>query len=905
MGGSKSPRSKTPRPASRGRDRERAVKAEPTPKGPVKGKKGEREGDVKKEDGWRGINTEGKEDRGRPLVVRPPPRRVRKRVTAPAPPAEREREKKGASSASRLLRASDVPPRRAEREREREREKGAQKRVPIAPREKKAVSKKGTKRAKKRLPDVPEAPSEGVASRSTSEKVSTKKALPPPDSAIPTPLPGMHKTSDMERRSALRAKIATQGLPPMVPSGTQGGAEKPTARDREAERERERDADITTKGLETERERERDADDSDSDAEGVNVVTGDAFEGEVIAELDASIQKERRRTRQKLVREVKKLQSHIKHASENAGRSLIPTYNAARIAETDRKVLAFERQLHKAQQRLERFDQAEEERERGRERQSQDGLSQDMDDGFLGDEVMSAVREEGKRLRELEGELEGEGETEEVDMLGTDDVFEGLGLYSSDGERERERGSDGAWSPSPSPSPSPLPPILGYISEGEASEETDPEFERLMELSEGEEEYEGDDKARVKSERGKERERAKASKKKKRARVKAERTAAAEERKRAKGSIVDDIVLLTYKDRVTAAKQAMAKEGFRINVRPTGLFQHSEYLEHSLMPFQKKGAEWLGQLYKQRLGGLLGDEMGLGKTVQAVSLLSALYNVGKLTPSMIVCPATLIGVWVNEIRKWDPRIRVIVMHGSASGCDTPQAREAKFRSLVKHGHVLVTTYGNIRTYHPWYSKVQWNVMICDEGHKLKSIRTQISRAIRQIKPKSRVILSGSPIQNNLTELWALIEHIVPGRLGQDQKEFEEVFNTPIAQGGYKEASEEQVRAATSAAAELRERIRPFFLRRTKKVLAAELPPRREELIMVDLNEHQENLYCEVVFDAKEAARHESERQEEMEKGRRHRGGGEDKGQLWGMLQRMQHICNHPDIIHSLSLSLSL
>lgn len=233
--------------------------------------------------------------------------------------------------------------------------------------------------------------------------------------------------------------------------------------------------------------------------------------------------------------------------------------------------------------------------------------------------------------------------------------------------------------------------------------------------------------------------------------------------------------------------------------------------------------QWLWELYSQKTGGIIGDEMGLGKTIQIISFLAGLHYSGLLEkPVLVVVPATVMNQWVNEFHRWWPPLRCVILHSIGSGMgknaihseekieaflettDPSSVKKDSFKGINSHmrakeiidtvmekGHVLVTTYVGLRIYSKFILPRQWGYVVLDEGHKIRNPDLDISLTCKQIKTYNRIILSGTPIQNNLIELWSLFDFIFPGRLGT-LPVFEQQFSVPINMGGYANASNVQV-----------------------------------------------------------------------------------------------------------------
>lgn len=284
----------------------------------------------------------------------------------------------------------------------------------------------------------------------------------------------------------------------------------------------------------------------------------------------------------------------------------------------------------------------------------------------------------------------------------------------------------------------------------------------------------------------------------------------------------------------------------------------------SLFDYQKTGVQWLAELYEQQVGGIVGDEMGLGKTVQVISFIAALHYTKKLTkPVLIVAPATVLQQWVSEFHRWWPALRVSILHSSGSGMlnvrDEGQYEEEELWDrktgvkksnkaaknvvgrVVKHGHVLVTTYAGLQIYSDILIPVPWEVAVLDEGHKIRNPNTEITIHCKELLTPNRIILSGTPMQNNLIELWSLFDFINPMRLGS-LVAFRQQFEIPIRLGGYANATRVQMMTAQKCAETLKDAISPYLLQRTKKDVAADLPDKSEKVLFCKLTSYQRDAY---------------------------------------------------------------
>jgi superfamily II DNA or RNA helicase len=245
-------------------------------------------------------------------------------------------------------------------------------------------------------------------------------------------------------------------------------------------------------------------------------------------------------------------------------------------------------------------------------------------------------------------------------------------------------------------------------------------------------------------------------------------------------------------------------------------------LTAQLRPYQRIGLGWMQRLRETGMGGVLADDMGLGKTVQAIAFLCAEHAAGRLDhPALVVCPASVVGTWQRELERFAPALAVGVLHGA------DRARDAA--ALAGH-HVIITTYGTLLRDQDMLETVELHLLICDEAQTIKNATAKAGAAVRRLKPRHRLALSGTPLENHLGELHTLMHWLVPGLLG-DRVRFDRVFRKPIEGGG------DPARTAL-----LRQRIAPFVLRRTKLQVAPELPPRSEALVPLELTDTQRTLY---------------------------------------------------------------
>ena len=256
-----------------------------------------------------------------------------------------------------------------------------------------------------------------------------------------------------------------------------------------------------------------------------------------------------------------------------------------------------------------------------------------------------------------------------------------------------------------------------------------------------------------------------------------------------------------------------------INELPTEEIEYPK-LNATLRDYQKYGYKWLKYLTDNNLGACLADDMGLGKTLQAIALLSNLHE-EKKKKSMVIMPKSLIYNWENEIKKFSPKLKVGVYYGI----------NRDFSSLKKVD-VILTTYGTIRNDIENLLEHKFDLLILDESQNIKNINSQTTKAVLLLNAKKRVALSGTPIENNLLELYSLFRFLNPEMFGSVQR-FTNSYILPI-----------QKYSDTSTIEELKKKIYPFLLRRVKKEVLEDLPDKIEKLVYVDMNDEHRKFYEE-------------------------------------------------------------
>jgi SNF2 family DNA or RNA helicase len=287
-------------------------------------------------------------------------------------------------------------------------------------------------------------------------------------------------------------------------------------------------------------------------------------------------------------------------------------------------------------------------------------------------------------------------------------------------------------------------------------------------------------------------------------------------------------------------------------------------LAGQLRPYQVRGFSWLSFLRQWGLGACLADDMGLGKTIQTIALILHDLEEGRAGgPVLVICPTSVVGNWGREIARFAPSLRVLVHHGS------DRASGEAFAVQVGQADVVISTYALARRDEETLREVEWTGVVLDEAQKIKNPAAKQTQAIRRLPAGYRVALTGTPVENRLSELWSIMQFLNPGYLGS-QKSFRTHFARPIER--YQDPE---------AVARLRKLVRSFILRRVKTdpTIIQDLPEKLENRVYCTLTPEQTTLYQAVVEDAM--------RQVEEAEGIKRR------GLVLSMLLRLKQICNHP------------
>ena len=296
----------------------------------------------------------------------------------------------------------------------------------------------------------------------------------------------------------------------------------------------------------------------------------------------------------------------------------------------------------------------------------------------------------------------------------------------------------------------------------------------------------------------------------------------------------------------------------------------------TLKEYQIKGLQWMLSLYNNNLNGILADEMGLGKTIQTISLITYLIEKKQqMGPYLVIVPLSTLTNWNLEFEKWAPSVSRIVYKGP------PNARKQQ-QEKIRQGRfqVLLTTYEYIIKDRPVLSKIKWFHMIIDEGHRMKNTQSKLTATIQNYySTRFRLILTGTPLQNNLSELWAMLNFVLP-TIFKSATTFDEWFNTPFANTGGQDKMDLTEEEQILVIRRLHKVLRPFLLRRLKSDVEKDLPDKTEKVIKCKFSALQSKLHKQmathnrlIVSDGK--------------------GGKTGARGLSNMIMQLRKLCNHP------------
>ncbi len=293
-------------------------------------------------------------------------------------------------------------------------------------------------------------------------------------------------------------------------------------------------------------------------------------------------------------------------------------------------------------------------------------------------------------------------------------------------------------------------------------------------------------------------------------------------------------------------------------------------LKHTLREYQHIGLDWLVSLHERKLNGILADEMGLGKTIQTIALLAHLACERHVWgPHLIVVPTSVMLNWEMEIKKWAPAFKVLTYYG------TQKERKLKRVGWTKPNafHVCITSYKLVTQDHSSFRRKQWQYLILDEAQHIKNFKSQRWQLLLNFPSEGRLLLTGTPLQNNLMELWSLMHFLMPN-VFESHRDFKEWFSNPLT--GMVEGSSEYNEDLIQR---LHKVLRPFLLRRLKNEVEKQLPKKYEHVVKCPLSKRQRFLYDDFMSRAKT--------RETLESG--------NLLSVINVLMQLRKVCNHPNL----------
>ncbi len=282
-----------------------------------------------------------------------------------------------------------------------------------------------------------------------------------------------------------------------------------------------------------------------------------------------------------------------------------------------------------------------------------------------------------------------------------------------------------------------------------------------------------------------------------------------------------------------------------------------------LRPYQKRGYSWLNFLQQWGLGACLADDMGLGKTIQTLTLIQRNWHNNGKRPVLLICPTSVVGNWHKEASRFTPELPVMIHHG------TTRAKGAAFKKEASKHSIVISSYALLHRDFEILKEIPWSGVVLDEAQNIKNPETKQSKAARSLNADYRIALTGTPVENNVGDLWSIMEFLNPGFLGT-QAEFKRSFFVPI-----------QAERDPEAIQKLKQMTGPFILRRLKtdKTIISDLPEKMEMKVFCNLTKEQASLYQAVVNDTEKAL-------ESAE-------GINRKGLVLATISKLKQVCNHP------------
>ncbi|KAF4671115.1 hypothetical protein FOL46_000425 [Perkinsus olseni] len=316
----------------------------------------------------------------------------------------------------------------------------------------------------------------------------------------------------------------------------------------------------------------------------------------------------------------------------------------------------------------------------------------------------------------------------------------------------------------------------------------------------------------------------------------------------------------------------------------SGRMSQPDTIIGTMRPYQLDGLTWMCQLCVAHVNGILADEMGLGKTLQTISLLTTVTSKGWVhPPHMVVGPKTTLLNWAGEFKKFCPSMRIILLHGTHD-----ERRETIEEYLMdvpqpESFDVLLTTFDVCRIEKAALRKIRWGYFVMDEAHRIKNDQSSLSQVVRSFTTQRRLLLTGTPLQNNLQELWALLNFLMPS-VFTNAKQFDGMLER-ISQQHEATADHQELKGGRDVITVLHRILRPFMLRRLKSDVATDLPEKRSVYVFVQATDMQRSLYRDLLMKNTDCIVNDGPNSNS--------GQQQHKMRLLNTLMQLRKCCNHP------------
>ncbi|KAK8717555.1 hypothetical protein V6N13_044817 [Hibiscus sabdariffa] len=349
--------------------------------------------------------------------------------------------------------------------------------------------------------------------------------------------------------------------------------------------------------------------------------------------------------------------------------------------------------------------------------------------------------------------------------------------------------------------------------------------------------------------------------------------------------------------RAVAAMLTRSNEGDTVKTEDENLTEEEklEKEQRELVPlltggklksYQLKGVKWLISLWQNGLNGILADQMGLGKTIQTIAFLAHLKGNGMDGPYLIISPLSTLSNWISEITKFTPSIDAIIYHGTKQERDEIRRKHMP-KGIGPNFPIVVTSYEMAMSdAKKCLRHYEWKYVVVDEGHRLKNFKCKLVKELKHLRVGNKLLLTGTPLQNNLAELWSLLNFILPD-IFQSHEEFESWFDFSGKSNGDMSQEEIEEKRKAQVVAKLHAILRPFLLRRMKVDVEQMLPRKKEIILYASLTEYQRNFQDHLLNQTLE-----SYLKEKVDTGRG------VKGKLNNLMIQLRKNCNHPDLLEA-------